>query len=90
MCIRDSDAYSRNCAGSRNRAWKNGEWDAVRSGRIVSYRNDDCTFLTAVCDKDVYKRQLQKSIKIRRLNTESIRLKFGRWARKMHLQAEIK
>ena len=44
-------AYSRNCAGSRNRAWKNGEWDAVRSGRIVSYRNDDCIFLTAVCDK---------------------------------------
>ncbi len=35
----------------RNRAWKNGEWDAVRSGRIVSYRNDDCIFLTAVCDK---------------------------------------
>ena len=35
----------------KNRAWKNGEWDAVRSGRIVSYRNDDCTFLTAVCDK---------------------------------------
>ena len=34
-----------------NRAWKNGEWDAVRSGRIVSYRNDDCIFLTAVCDK---------------------------------------
>ena len=30
---------------------KMGEWDAVRSGRIVSYRNDDCTFLTAVCDK---------------------------------------
>lgn len=30
---------------------KNGEWDAVRSGRIVSYRNDDCIFLTAVCDK---------------------------------------
>ena len=40
--------------------------------------------------KDRQKYSLQKSIKIRRLNTESIRLKFGRWARKMHLQAEIK